>query len=77
MYGPAKAAFDLAEARLAAMSTDVVLPSVEDVLERWETLTLAQQRAVVERLIGRIVIAPACGGSGFNQARVGKPDWLA
>ena len=58
MHGAAKTAYDAAEARLATMATDLELPSVDDVTDRWETLTLAQQRAVVERLIERIVVAP-------------------
>jgi hypothetical protein len=57
----------------------VALPSVEDVTERWETLTLAAQRAVVERLIEKVVVAPGASGgyTGFNPARLGKPVWRA
>lgn len=72
MHAPAQAAHDFAEARLNSMTTDTVLPTVEDVRERWSALTLTQQRAVVERLIGRIVISP-----GTGLARVGTPEWLA
>jgi DNA invertase Pin-like site-specific DNA recombinase len=75
MRTPAKAAHDAAEARLASISTDSTLPSVEDVQEHWETLTLKQQRAVVERLIESIVIAPSTGGLGFDRARIGVPNW--
>jgi DNA invertase Pin-like site-specific DNA recombinase len=79
MHRPAKTAFEFADARLSALSTsDTLLPTAEDVAERWESLTLKQQRAVVERLIARIVIAPGRGGpAGFNAARVGTPEWLA
>ena len=45
------------------MTTDMALPSAEDVTERWDTLTLAQQRAVVERLIERIDVAPGPAGA--------------
>jgi DNA invertase Pin-like site-specific DNA recombinase len=78
MHAPAKAALDLAERKLASMvATDVVLPSASDVTEGWATLTLRQQRSVVERLIGRIVIHPAKGGGrGFDPDRVGVPEWL-
>lgn len=78
MRAPAKAAFDLAEARLNSITTDVTLPSVEDVRDHWDQLTLHQQRAVVERLIARIVVAPGyTGPPGFNAARVGAPEWKA
>jgi hypothetical protein len=78
MYGAAKIDYDTADARLTAVTTEVVLPSVEDVIERWDTLTLAARRAVVERLIERIEVTPAGGGyTGFNPARLGKPTWRA
>ena len=76
MHGAAKVAYDAAEAHLATMTTDMALPSVDDVIDRWDTLTLAQQRAVVERLIERIVIVPGHQGApGFNRARLGTPTW--
>ena len=79
MHGAAKVSYAAAEAHLAAVATDVALPSVEDVTERWETLTLAAQRAVIGRLIERIDVAPVGGGyTGFNPARwasrSGEPD---
>jgi DNA invertase Pin-like site-specific DNA recombinase len=79
MHAPAQAAFEHAEQKLAGITTDTTLPSADDVADRWDKLTLHQQRAVVERLIARIVIAPARGGRrpGFDVARVGKPEWLA
>jgi site-specific DNA recombinase len=78
MHGPAKRDHDHAEAQLAAMSSDTVLPSVDDVLHRWDGLTLKQQRSVVERLVDRIVIAPGSSGrAGLNTDRIGKPVWLA
>jgi DNA invertase Pin-like site-specific DNA recombinase len=79
MRAPMMAAFEHAEQKLAGVTTDTTLPSADDVADRWDTLTLHQQRAVVERLIGRIVIAPARGGRrlGLDVARVGKPQWLA
>jgi DNA invertase Pin-like site-specific DNA recombinase len=78
MHAPAKAAHEHAEARLAAMTTDTTLPSIDDVTERWDSLTLRQQRAVVERLIDSIVIAPRNRGvPGFNRSRVGAPKWRA
>jgi DNA invertase Pin-like site-specific DNA recombinase len=78
MHAPAKAALDVAEAKLSSMSTDTSLPSVDEVRDGWELLTLKQQRAVVERLIERIVIFPGnAGGSGFAASRVGEPEWTA
>jgi DNA invertase Pin-like site-specific DNA recombinase len=78
MHGAAKAEYDTADARLAAVATDVALPSADDVIERWETLTLAAQRAVVERLIERIDVAPGnLGHPGFNPARLSRPTWRA
>jgi DNA invertase Pin-like site-specific DNA recombinase len=78
MRTPAKAALELAESSLASLTTDTALPSFEDVEERWDYLTLKQQRAVVERLIDRIDIAPSRGGyTGFDPDRVGTPQWLA
>jgi DNA invertase Pin-like site-specific DNA recombinase len=78
MHGAAKADYDAAQAHLAAMTSDVELPSADDVIERWESLTLAQQRGVVERLIERIDIAPGHKGHpGFNEARIGVPVWRA
>jgi hypothetical protein len=63
---------------LDAITTDHTLPTVKDILERWDKLTPKQQRGVIERLIGRIVIAPGNGGPpGFNKDRVGRPEWLA
>jgi hypothetical protein len=77
MHGPAKRDFETAERHLAAMTSDATLPSVEDVQEGWDELTLKQQRSVVERLVRRIVIAPSVGGyTGFDADRVGEPEWL-
>jgi DNA invertase Pin-like site-specific DNA recombinase len=76
MHGAAKRDFDQAEAKLSAMTSDETLPSVVQVQEGWERLTLKQQRAVVDRLVERIVIAPGNGGvSGLDASRVGKPEW--
>jgi DNA invertase Pin-like site-specific DNA recombinase len=78
MRRPARAALEHAEARLASLTTDVLLPSSVDVQERWDKLTLRQQRAAVERLIGRIEVARASGGRrGFDPERLGTPEWLA
>jgi hypothetical protein len=79
MRGPARAALDAAEARLASVATDMALPSTDDVVSRWDALTPRQQRAVIERLIGSIEIAPAQRGKrpGFDADRVGEPLWLA
>jgi hypothetical protein len=78
MHEPAKRDHDVAERHLAAMVTDTTLPSSVEVQEAWDELTLKQQRAVVERLIGRIDVAPAQGGQvGFDASRVGTPQWLA
>jgi DNA invertase Pin-like site-specific DNA recombinase len=78
MHAPAKRDFELAEARLKAMTSDLMLPTAEEVRGSWKNLTLKQQRAVVERLIGRIVVAPGSAGrAGFNAHRVGTPEWLA
>lgn len=75
---PAKADYDVAVAQLDAMSDDLKLPSAEDIIERWDDLTLAQQRGVVERLIERIEIAPGNRGTpGFNPERIGVPVWRA
>jgi len=77
MHAAAKARYDAAEGKLAAMTTaDLTLPSVQDVTERWNELTLAQQRGVVERLIESITVAPSYRGSkGFHEDRLGKPVW--
>lgn len=77
MHNPARAALEHAEARLSALATDdLTLPSAEDVAQRWDQLTLRQQRAVIERLISRIVVAPGRGKlRGLD--RVGAPEWLA
>lgn len=76
MRTPAKAAYDAAVARLAAVSSDLELPTAADVIERWDTLTLAQQRGVVERLIERIDVAPGNRGTpGFASERLGTPIW--
>jgi DNA invertase Pin-like site-specific DNA recombinase len=78
MHNPAKAAFEHAEQKLSALTVDTTLPSVEDVQLRWDSLTLKQQRAVIERLIGSIVVAPARGGRrGFDVERLSEPEWLA
>jgi DNA invertase Pin-like site-specific DNA recombinase len=78
MHSAAKVEYETAEARLATIATDVALPSADDVIERWETLTLAAQRAVVERLIERIDVAPgSVGHPGFNPARLSPPKWRA
>jgi DNA invertase Pin-like site-specific DNA recombinase len=78
MRGAAKVRYDAAEARLAAMTSDRDLPSVDDVVNRWDSLTLAAQRGVVERLIERIDVAPGHQGHpGFNRARLGTPKWRA
>jgi hypothetical protein len=77
-HATAKATYDAAEMRLTSMTSDLVLPSSDDVIDRWHTLTLTQQRAVVERLIDRIVIEPRYHGSaGLNRERIGTPKWLA
>ena len=74
----AKAAHEHAEARLSAMETSTTLPSAADVLHRWDSLTLRQQRAVVERLVESITVAPAGRGHrGFDPARLGVPVWRA
>jgi DNA invertase Pin-like site-specific DNA recombinase len=76
MHGPAKAAHEHAKTRLESMATDTTMPSADDVLNRWDGLTLKQQRAVVEHLIDSIEIAPVGHGIGsFNAARVGVPRW--
>jgi hypothetical protein len=78
MHGAAKADFDKAAAALGALDSELTLPSVDDISERWETLTLPVQRAVVEALIERIVVAPGGKGTaGFNPARLSKPVWRA
>jgi DNA invertase Pin-like site-specific DNA recombinase len=78
MHGAAKVEYDAADARLAAVATDVALPSADDVIERWETLTLVAQRAVVKRLIDRVDVAPGnLGHPGFNPARLSRPVWRA
>jgi hypothetical protein len=78
MHAPARAALEHAEARLGALGDALTLPSSADVQEAWERLTLRQQRAVVERLISRIVVAPASPGlRGFSAERVGEPEWSA
>jgi DNA invertase Pin-like site-specific DNA recombinase len=78
MHTPAKAAHEHAEARLASMTSTATLPTADDVAERWDTLTLGQQRSVVERLIERIDIAPGhMGHPGFNRSRIGLPKWRA
>jgi DNA invertase Pin-like site-specific DNA recombinase len=81
MHRPAQAAFKAAQARLDALTaTDTVLPSLADVQERWDDLPLAQQRAVMARLIGRIVIGPGKSRGrwavGLDDTRIGEPDWL-
>lgn len=76
MHGAAKAAYNAGDAHLTTTATELALPSVEDVIERWDDLTLAQQRAVVERLIERIVVAGGVlGHPGFNPARLSTPVW--
>lgn len=78
MHGPAKADYDTAVAHLETMTSELDLPSADDVIERWETLTLARQRAVVERLIERIDVAPGYRGrAGFARERLGLPVWRA
>jgi hypothetical protein len=73
-----QAEYDAAVAALGALNTDLALPSVEDVTERWDSLTLAQQRAVVEHLIERIEVAPGGSGKpGFKEDRLGAPRWRA
>jgi DNA invertase Pin-like site-specific DNA recombinase len=84
MRNPAKAALDVAQARLDSLTSDIALPSVEDVQERWDALTLTQQRAVLERLIGSITVSPAKQGGyrpqgsrgGLDESRLGEPVWL-
>jgi DNA invertase Pin-like site-specific DNA recombinase len=76
MHAPAQAAHDAAQSKLSARTTTTTLPSLDDVVKRWDSLSLQQQRAVVERLIRRIVVAPdAPGLHGLD--RVGVPEWLA
>lgn len=78
MHGAAKTDYDAADARLSAMTavTGVNMPSADDVIDRWETLTLTQQRAVVDRLIERIDVAGGYRGHpGFNPERLGRPVW--
>jgi DNA invertase Pin-like site-specific DNA recombinase len=76
MHDPAQRDHFDAEAKLSSIASDTTLPSIDDVQERWESLTLAQQRAVIERLVARIVVAPdAPGCHGLD--RVGTPEWLA
>jgi DNA invertase Pin-like site-specific DNA recombinase len=78
MHNAAKAAYEAADGHLASMVSDTTLPSVDDVINRWETLTLRQQRAVVERLIERIDVMPgSTGRPGFNADRLGVPIWRA
>jgi hypothetical protein len=76
---PAKADYDAAVAHLEAMTqSELDLPSGDDVIHRWDELTLARQRGVVERLIERIDVAPGnLGHPGFNPARIGRPVWRA
>ena len=72
----AKAEHDLAEHHLASMAGDSALPSAEEVASGWAELTLKQQRAVIERLIGRITVYPAKGFVGFDVTRLSEPEWL-
>jgi Recombinase zinc beta ribbon domain len=75
MHDAAKLDHDGAQAKLDALGSDTILPSVEDVIERWDTLTLAQQRGVVEHVIERIVVAPVNGGPRSIYDRLGRPVW--
>jgi len=79
IHGAAKAIHDAAEGRLASMTTGAALPTADDVINRWDTLTLTAQRAVVERLIESIEIGPATkyGVAGFDPDRLGTPKWRA
>lgn len=78
MRSPAKADYDAAQARLATTTSDVDLPSMDDVIDRWDTLTLVQQRAVIDRLIERIDVAPSQRGHpGFDEQRLSAPIWRA
>ena len=72
MNAAAKAVYESAEGRLATLTSDTVLPTAEDVMHGWDKLTLTVQRAVVEKLVRRIVVSP-----GVGLARVGEPEWLA
>jgi DNA invertase Pin-like site-specific DNA recombinase len=76
MHEAAKTEHDAADARLTSMTTDMALPSADDVIHRWESLTLAVQRAVVDRLIDRIVVGQGYAGRpGFNEDRLSDPVW--
>ncbi len=79
MYAAARADHDAALAALEVLAeSNVSLPSADDVIERWDALELPVQRAVVERLIESIVVAPGQRGyPGFNEDRLGDPVWRA
>jgi hypothetical protein len=79
MHRPAKARADAARDALAALpAPEVELPPAAEIAERWDDLSLAQQRAVLDRLIERIVVVPARPGSrGFDPTRIRTPKWRA
>lgn len=78
MNAAAKADYDAADAKLSTMTTDVLLPSADDVINNWHAMTLAVQRATLERLVERIVISDGKGcGRGFQERRIREPVWRA
>jgi site-specific DNA recombinase len=64
IHGPAKARADALRSRLADLSDpEVDLPEASVVREQWETMPLGQHRAVLDRVVERVVIHPRVVGS--------------
>jgi site-specific DNA recombinase len=67
---------ELRSAEAAAVRAQGAAALVGDLRQRWESMTLEQQRAAVGALVARVVIAPATvkGRTGFDGSRV-EIEW--